>query len=59
MDLPGGMEMASQATMADEGGISLRFVRGFDILNNRRISRFDVLWGAGVLKPEWIVRRTA
>ncbi|MFZ9649599.1 MAG: P22 phage major capsid protein family protein [Fluviibacter sp.] len=59
MDLPGGMEMASQATMADEGGISLRFVRGYDILNNRRISRFDVLWGAGVLKPEWCVRRTA
>lgn len=58
MDLPGGMEMASQATMADEGGISLRFVRGFDIISNRRISRFDVLWGGAVVKPEWCVRRT-
>ena len=59
MELPGGMDMASQATMADEGGISLRFVRGFDITNNRRISRFDVLFGGAVLKPEWCVRRTA
>lgn len=59
MELPNGMDMASQATMADEGGISLRFVRGFDIVNNRRISRFDVLWGGAVVKPEWCVRRTA
>lgn len=59
MELPGGMEMASQASMADEGGISLRFVRGFDIMNNRRISRFDLLYGAAITKPEWVTRRTA
>jgi hypothetical protein len=59
MELPGGMDMASQASMADEGGISLRFVRGFDILNNRRISRFDVLWGGAVVLPQWCARRTA
>ena len=35
------------------------YLRGFDITNNRRISRFDVLWGASVTKPEWVVRRTA
>ncbi len=58
-ELPGGMDMAYQASMADEGGLSLRFVRGFDITNNRFISRFDVLWGAAVTKPEWIVRRTS
>lgn len=58
-ELPGGMDMAYQATMADEGGLSLRFVRGFDITNNRFISRFDVLWGAAVTKPEWVVRRTS
>jgi hypothetical protein len=58
-ELPGGMDMAYQASLADEGSISLRFVRGFDILNNRFISRFDVLWGAAVTKPEWVVRRTA
>lgn len=57
-ELPGGMDMAYQASMADEGGISLRFVRGFDITNNRFISRFDVLWGAAVTLPNFGVRRT-
>jgi hypothetical protein len=59
LELPGGMDMASSASMADEGGISLRFVRGFDIVNNRRISRFDVLWGGAVTIPQWCVRRTS
>lgn len=59
MELPNNMDMASQASLADEGSISLRFVRGFDITNNRRISRFDVLWGAAVTLPNWVVRRTS
>lgn len=57
-ELPGGMDMAYQASLADEGGISLRFVRGFDITNNRFISRFDVLWGAAVTLPNFGCRRT-
>ena len=57
-ELPSGMDMAYQASMADEGGISLRFVRGFDITNNRFISRFDVLWGAAVTLPNFGLRRT-
>ena len=57
-ELPGGMDMAYQASLADEGGISLRFVRGYDITNNRFISRFDVLWGAAVTLPNFGVRRT-
>jgi P22 coat protein - gene protein 5 len=57
-ELPGGMDMAYQASMADEGSISLRFVRGFDISANRFISRFDVLWGAAVTLPNFVVRRT-
>ena len=57
-ELPGGMDMAYQASMADEGSISLRFVRGFDITLNRFVSRFDVLWGAAVTLPNFIVRRT-
>ena len=57
-ELPGGMDMAYQASMADEGGLSLRFVRNFDILQNRMISRFDVLWGAAVTLPNFGVRRT-
>lgn len=58
-ELPGGMDMAYQASLADEGGVSLRFVRGFDITNNRFISRFDLLYGVAVTRPEWVVRRTA
>lgn len=57
-ELPGGMDMAYQASMADEGGVSLRFVRGYDILSNKFISRFDILWGAAVTLPNFSVRRT-
>jgi hypothetical protein len=57
-ELPRGMDMAYQASLADEGSISLRFVRGYDILNNRFISRFDCLWGAAVVLPNFGVRRT-
>jgi hypothetical protein len=55
MEVPNGMDMASQVTYE---GVSLRFVRGFDILNNRRICRFDLLYGVTVNRPEWVVRRT-
>jgi hypothetical protein len=57
-ELPGGMDMAYQASMADEGGVSLRFVRGFDIKANQFISRFDILWGGAVTLPNFGVRRT-
>lgn len=57
-ELPGGMDMAYQASLADEGGVSLRFVRGFDITNNKFVSRFDILWGAAVTLPNFAVRRT-
>lgn len=57
-ELPGGMDMAYQASMADEGGVSLRFVRGFDITSNKFVSRFDILWGGAVTLPNFGVRRT-
>jgi hypothetical protein len=57
-ELPGGMDMAYQASMADEGGMTLRFVRGYDITNNRFVSRFDILWGGAVTLPNFGVRRT-
>lgn len=49
MELPGGMDMASRAS---SDGISIRFVRGYDILNNRRICRFDLLAGFTAQRPE-------
>lgn len=57
-ELPGGMDMAVQSSLADEGGISLRFVRGYDITNNQFLNRFDVLWGGAVVLPNFGVRRT-
>ena len=57
-ELPGGMDMAYQASLADDGGVSLRFVRGYDITANRFISRFDILWGGAVTLPNFGVRRT-
>jgi hypothetical protein len=57
-ELPRGMDMAYQASLADEGGVSLRFVRGYDITANRFVSRFDILWGAAVTLPNFAVRRT-
>jgi len=59
MEIPGGMDMAYNASLADEGSISLRFVRGFDITNNRFISRFDLLYAVKATKPEWCTRRTS
>lgn len=56
MDVPGGMDMAHRA---EYEGVNLRFVRGFDITNNRRISRFDLLAGYGCVRPEWAVRLTS
>ena len=53
LELPNGMDMAARAN-AD--GLSMRFVRGFDITNNRRISRFDILAGWAAVRPEWAVR---
>jgi len=53
MDVPGGMDMAERVNY---DGVSLRFVRGFDITNNRRISRFDILAGYAAIRPEWAVR---
>lgn len=53
MEVPGGMDMAS---VADHEGVAIRFVRGFDITNNKRICRFDILAGYGAGRPEWACR---
>lgn len=55
MDLPRGMDM-SERMVSD--GVSLRFVRGFDITNNKRLCRFDILAGFAALRPEWACRLT-
>jgi hypothetical protein len=53
LELPKGMDMAGVRRLEN---ISMRFLRGYDILNARRISRLDILYGYQVLRPEWAVR---
>lgn len=55
MELPNGVDMASKATY---DGLTVRMVRAFDITNNRRITRFDVIAGAAVTQADWAVRLT-
>lgn len=56
MELPNGVDMAAKASF---DGLTVRFIRDYDITNNRRISRFDVVCGAAVTYPDWAVRLTA
>lgn len=54
-ELPKGMDMASRAS-DEESGLSLSFVRGFDIVNHRFISRLDILFGWKCIYPEFACR---
>ena len=53
LELPKGVDMASRAQM---DGLSLRFVRSYDVTNDNFIGRFDILWGVKVVRPEWGVQ---
>jgi P22 coat protein - gene protein 5 len=37
-------------------GIQLRFMQGYDMTNGMFISRFDIMFGSGILRPELAVR---
>lgn len=56
MPVPKGMDMAERMTV---DGVSMRFVRGFDITNNQRICRFDIMAGYGSLNRHWALRLSA
>lgn len=53
LQMPRGMDMAAVET---RDGISIRFVRGFDIVNARFISRLDILYGVAKYYDELGVR---
>jgi hypothetical protein len=55
LEVPNGMDMAAREQF---DGISLRFVRGYDINNNKRVCRFDILYGYLAQRPEWACRVT-
>lgn len=44
------------AASATWKGVTLRFIQGFDMVNDQWMSRFDLCWGGGILRPELAVR---
>lgn len=55
LPLPKGMDMAARAA-SSKAGLSIRFVRGYDITNDKFISRLDVLYGWKAIRPELACR---
>ncbi len=55
-DLPNPKGMGVDCAQRTWKGITMRFMNGFDISQDLFVSRFDILFGAGVLRPELAVR---
>lgn len=55
IEVPKGVDMAAREVYEN---ISARFVRGFDVTNDKFISRMDVLFGYAFPRPEWACRIT-
>lgn len=53
--LPKGMDMAARAS-SDSSGLSVRFVRGYDVINDKFVSRLDILYGWAAIRPELACR---
>ncbi len=53
LELPKGADMASRQVY---DGISMRLWRDGDIINDKFPTRFDVLFGQKVVRPEWACR---
>lgn len=51
--MPRGMDMAASS---EKEGLKIRFVRGYDIINARMLSRMDIFFGIASLRPEWSTR---
>lgn len=50
LELPKGRDMASRASV---DGLSMRFIRDYDVTSDNFIGRFDILYGIKVVRPEW------
>jgi hypothetical protein len=53
LDMPKGVDFAARETM---DGLSMRIVQDYDIVNDKRPCRIDILFGSKALRPEWAVR---
>lgn len=54
--LPSGADMAAQETV---NGITVRVWQDSIILTDKKVMRFDVLWGITAVRPEWACRTTS
>lgn len=50
LEIPKGVDMAFREQI---DGISLRFIRAYDVTNDNFIGRFDILYGIKVQRPEF------
>jgi hypothetical protein len=50
LEMPKGTDMAYRETV---DGLSLRFVRDYNVLTDKFIGRFDILIGIKVVRPSW------
>jgi hypothetical protein len=55
-DLPMPQGMGVKVSQRTWKGVTMRFMNGFDIANDMFVSRFDIAYGAGILRPELAVR---
>lgn len=53
LEMPRGMDMTARERM---DGVSMRFVRGWDIINDEFVSRLDILPVYGVMYEDWAVK---
>jgi len=54
-ELPGGMEWSEQVTN-QRSGFAMRLVRGYDIVNNKKMTRLEVLGGVQTLREDFAMR---
>lgn len=55
-DLPNPKGMGVDVAFSRFNGLTLRFMNGFDIQQDMFVSRFDIAYGAGILRPELACR---
>lgn len=55
-DLPMPKGMGVECAQRTWKGITMRFMNGFDITNDMFVSRFDICYGAGILRPQLACR---
>jgi hypothetical protein len=53
LELPRGVHEAYRETY---DGISMRIISDYSVMNDQFITRLDILMGAAMVRPEWVVK---